>query len=177
MVYFSFIYHHLFILNFKRIFSTILLTIVLFGLPVGSWFYLHDGLRYRKERLAQLSDFDRWGATSEIYRTKDSLFGFQYSYFAKKCKPWQYQLTNGKALSLDSLKGCIRIVHGFDPASPTSAAVATQLERVQKAFGEDRTDIKIISLPALKADSASIMAFMDAHNPRADTWYTDCVRP
>jgi hypothetical protein len=158
-------------LSIKKILTTLVLTVVLFGLPIGSWFYLRDGVRYRKERLAQLSDYNRWGATENWEFRKDSLFAVPLHHYVRECSPWAVNLTNGAQLSPDSIKGCISVVHVFDPKSEISQKVAPQIQRIQKAFGEERTDIKIISIPAAGVDSLSIQAFAKQFPARIDTWY------
>jgi hypothetical protein len=149
-----------------------LLTAVLFVLPVGSWFYLRDGVRYRKERLAQLSDFNRWGATNTFEFRKDSVLGVPMHHYAQKCTDWSVSLTNSGQLGLDSLVNCITVVQVFDPKSEISQKAAAQIQRIQKAFGEERTDIKILSIPSAGTDSASILAFAQKYPARTDTWYT-----
>ena len=157
--------------NIRRIITATVLTGVLFILPIGSWFYLRDGVRYRKARLAAISDFGYWGATNKYVWRNDVVFGQALNYYAPECTDWNTPLTNGNALGLDSLENCISVVHVFDPKSNISKEVAPQIQRIQKAFGEERTDIKIVSIPVEGADTSDIFAFAKQFPQRKDTWY------
>ena len=132
----------------RRILTILLLAAVLFGMPIGSWFYLRDGVRYRKEKLAQLKDFGKWGA--DLHLTN-----------------WR-----GEPFTTDSLRGNITVVCAYDPAATTADTAAVQLERFQKAFGPDRRDIHIISLPfGAHADSATVAAFAAKHHANPRVWH------
>lgn len=52
-----------------KIFKTILILIVLFGLPAGSWYFLKDGLDWRKEKMESLKPqgkfFDAYSFTNK----------------------------------------------------------------------------------------------------------------
>jgi hypothetical protein len=157
--------------NFRRIITATVLTGVLFILPIGSWFYLRDGVRYRKARLSALSDFGHWGATNKYIPRTDIVFGQTLNYYTPECTNWNTPLTNGNALGLDSLERCITVVHTFDPLSNISKEVAPQIERIQKAFGEERTDIKVLSIPVSDADTNDIRAFAKQYPQRKDTWF------
>ena len=125
-----------------------MLAAVLFGMPIGSWFYLRDGVRYRKEKLAQLKNFGKWTTDLSLKNLR------------------------GEPFTLDSLKGVITVVACYDPLSPVSDSAAVQLARFQKAFGPDRHDIYILSLPfGEKTDSATIADFGSKHRANPRFWH------
>ncbi len=137
-------------MNNRKVFSYIFLTIILGVIPAGSWYYLRDGLRYRKERIGSLNAFGNWG------------------------KGLQIKLINGKPFNTDSIRGRFVVVTCFDPADSldkNQIAASKQLQRFQNAFGPERPDIFCLSLPTPKADSVSIAAYAKRYKANPKIWH------
>ncbi|MEY4926726.1 MAG: hypothetical protein RI894_1162 [Bacteroidota bacterium] len=137
-------------MNKRKIFSYIFLTIILGVIPAGSWYYLRDGLRYRKERIGALNAFGNWG------------------------KDLQIKLINGKPFNADSIRGRFVVVSVFDPADSSDKnqiAASQQLQRFQNAFGPERPDIFCLSLPTPKSDSGLIAAYAKRYKANPKVWH------
>ncbi len=137
-------------MNTRKILSIIFLTITLGVIPIGSWYYLKQGLNYRKQRIGSLNAFGNWGDSMSL------------------------KLINGKDFSTDSLRGRFVVVSVFDPADSTDKnqiAAGKQLQRFQDAFGKERSDIYCLSLPiGQHTDSALVAAYAQRYHANSRVW-------
>ena len=127
-------------MQFGRLGSILALSFMLVVLPALSWYYLSKGVTYRRDRLSQLKHYGEVPA-------------------------FNFRTIRGTTVSQDSLHGNITLISVLDVSSPTSAAIAdAELLRFQKAFGPERDDIRILSIPVGNAtDSVAVSTFAKAH--------------
>ncbi len=137
-------------MNTRKILSIIFLTITLGVIPIGSWYYLKQGLNYRKQRIGSLNAFGNWGDSMSL------------------------KLIDGKDFTTDSLRGRFVVVNIFDPADSTDKnqiAASKQMQRFQEAFGKERSDIYCLSLPVgAHTDSALVAAYAKRYHANSRVW-------
>jgi hypothetical protein len=100
----------------RLIFVTVVLLFMLVVLPLGSWYYLQNGLDYR---ISTMSELKQYGLLPDLsYRTLD-----------------------GKNLTTADLRGKVTVTNVLDWHNPTLAdAYGTYLQRLHEQFNE-RADV------------------------------------
>ena len=113
--------------KWKIVLKTIFTMVVLFGLPAASWYFLSSGVKYRKERLAELSDLGKVGS----FKVKNQ---------------------SNLPVSPEIMKGRVSVVH-FLPEDQVEAKNQTaQIARLHRSF-DDTEDLIFLSF--LPADSTT----------------------
>ncbi len=111
----------------KRIAISVLVVVILFVLPGGSWLYLQRGLDYRKASLAELQDLGKTG---------------------------DFQLKNQKNLMIspEMLRGRVSVVNFLPEDKETGKSLSERIAKIHQSF-DDTEDVIFLSF--MPADSSA----------------------
>ncbi len=111
----------------KRIAISVLVVVILFVLPGGSWLYLQRGLDYRKASLAELQDLGKTG---------------------------DFQLKNQKNLMIspEMLRGRVSVINFLPEDKEMGKSLSERIAKVHQSF-DDTEDVIFLSF--MPADSSA----------------------
>jgi hypothetical protein len=130
-------------MNFRNIIQILVISLLLVGLPLGSWYYLKKGADFRRQHLQQMT----------------SLGPFEFQDFVA---------TSGDTLPPDSLHGRVLIICRLagEASKAPSESILSDVTRLEKQFAE-RRDFKLLVFtdlaPASEVISRQRATFLRAH--------------
>ncbi len=132
----------------ESIFTTLILTFFLAGLPLGSFFYLKSGLNFFRENMSNLEP----KGTALNFTATDQ---------------------NGNTLSLEDMKGKVYLTSFFDTECGEACdKTASQLLRIQEQF-KNRADIFILShsLKPAQDSTEKLKAYAEEKLANSKRWF------